>query len=65
MSRTLGMHGMKVLEGIKEIDEYFVAYTVKTRGNDKELRYSKVVLRNQVNEEVKKRLGLEYREQQS
>ncbi|MGE7933977.1 hypothetical protein [Viridibacillus arvi] len=65
VSRTLGIHGMKVLEGIKEIDEYFVAYTVKTRGNDKELRYSKVALRNQVNEEVKKRLGLEYRGQQS
>ncbi|MGE7836485.1 hypothetical protein [Viridibacillus arvi] len=42
------------------IDEYFVAYTVKTRGNDKELRYSKVALRNKVNEEVKMRLGLEY-----
>ncbi|MEK4760738.1 hypothetical protein MHH85_10825 [Viridibacillus sp. FSL E2-0187] len=60
VSRTLGMHGMKVLEGTKDIDEYFVAYTIKTRGNDKELRYSKVALRNKVNEEVKMRLGLEY-----
>ncbi|MEK4091745.1 hypothetical protein [Viridibacillus sp. FSL H8-0110] len=58
VSRTLGMNGMKVLEGTKDIDEYFIAYYVKTKGNDKELRYSKVALRNHVNEEVKKRLGL-------
>ncbi|MGE7621668.1 hypothetical protein ACQKMD_01075 [Viridibacillus sp. NPDC096237] len=60
VNRTLGMHGMKVMEETKDIDEYFVAYFVKTRGNDKEKRYSKVALRNKVNEEVKMRLGLKY-----
>ncbi|MBK3495337.1 hypothetical protein JFL43_10845 [Viridibacillus sp. YIM B01967] len=62
VNRTLGMQGFKVLEGTKKIDEYFIAYSIKTKGNDEERRYSVVALRNKVNEEVKKRLGLDYRE---
>ncbi|MGE7623814.1 hypothetical protein ACQKMD_12335 [Viridibacillus sp. NPDC096237] len=36
VNRTLGMHGLKVMEETKKIDEYFI----RSKGNNQELRYS-------------------------
>ncbi|KOS68307.1 hypothetical protein AEA09_06885 [Lysinibacillus contaminans] len=55
LNSQLKAKGLKVLHLTMQ-DEYFCAYTIATRGEDMELQYSTKALKNEVQEEVQKRL---------
>lgn len=55
LNSQLQAKGLQILR-LTRLDEYFCMYTIATRGEDLELQYSTKGLKNEVQEEIQKRL---------